>query len=207
MKKKWLLSGLALVVVAGAGIAVVSGALKLPGGQAMAKTDADAGKPKAGKDGKKPDVPLEFVPQEVVQPALARLSGSVEFSGPLVAPQTALVRAKASGTLLALSVAEGSRVRAGQVLGRIELAELNTRVAERSAHVESMRASLVQAERTHASNERLAAQQFISSNALESSRSGLDTARANLNAAQASLETTRVGLREASLQAPISGIV
>ncbi len=210
MKKKWLLGVVGLVVVAGAGIAVMSGVIQLPGGQAMARTDADAGKSKTGKDGKdgkKPDVPLEFVPQEVVQPALARLSGTVEFSGPLVAPQTALVRAKASGTLLSLTVAEGSRVRAGQVLGRIELAELNTRVAERSANVESMRAGLAQAERTHANNERLAAQQFISSNALETSRSSLDTARANFNAAQASLETTRVGLREASLQAPISGIV
>ena len=152
-------------------------------------------------------MPLEFVAREIVQPAMARLPGLVEFSGPLVAPQTALVRAKAGGTLLNLTVAEGSRVKAGQILGRIELAELNTRVAERSANLESIRAALAQAERTHASNDRLAAQQFISSSALDGSRAALDTARANLNAAQASLETARVGLREATLLAPISGIV
>jgi membrane fusion protein (multidrug efflux system) len=209
MKKRWLVGGLCLAVLAGAGVAVMTGVLSLPGGSARAK--ADGASPAEGSRGergdKKPEVALEFVQQEVVQPKLARLPGVVEFSGPLVAPQTALVRAKASGTLLALSVAEGSRVQAGQTLGRIELAELNTRVAERNAMLESARATLVQAERTQASNERLAAQQFISSNALDTSRAALETARANFNAAQASLDTAKVGLREASLLAPISGIV
>ena len=209
MNKKWMAGVAALVVVgAGMGVAVSTGMVKLPG--ATAKADAGGKKTEAKKDDKgdkKPDVPLEFIAREVVQPAMARLPGLVEFSGPLVAPQTALVRAKAGGTLLSLTVSEGSRVQAGQTLGRIELAELNTRVAERSANLESIRAALVQAERTHASNERLAQQQFISSIALENSRAAMDTARANLNAAQASLETARVGLREASLQAPISGIV
>jgi RND family efflux transporter MFP subunit len=131
----------------------------------------------------------------------------VEFSGPLVAPQTAMLRAKANGTLLALTVGEGSRVQAGQVVGRIEQADLASRVNERNANLEAARAALAQAERTQASNEGLARAQFISPIALENSRSALETARANLKAAQASLDTTRVGLRDANLLAPISGIV
>jgi len=208
MNKKWLLGGLGVVVLAGAGVAFWTGALPMPG--AMAKSQAEAANQKGGakKDGdKKPDVPLEFAPREVVQPALARLPGKVEFSGPLVAPQTAVVRARAAGTLLTLAVAEGSRVQAGQVLGRIELADLSSRVAERHAGIDSARAALVQAERTHSSNERLAAQQFISQPALEQSRAALDTARANVSAAQAALETTRVALRDGTLLAPIAGIV
>ncbi|MDO9072037.1 MAG: efflux RND transporter periplasmic adaptor subunit [Rubrivivax sp.] len=214
MKKKWWLAGgLGVVVLAGAGGAWQAGLLKGLGvapGLAVAQSASAASDGKGGKGekgDKKPDVPLEFAPREVVQPALARLPGVVEFSGPLVAPQTAMVRAKAGGTLLTLAVAEGSRVRAGQLLGRIELADLASRVAERGANLESARATLAQAERSHASNERLAAQQFISSSAVDSSRAALDTARAQLNAAQASLETTRVGLRDANLVAPISGIV
>ena len=215
MKKKWWLGGFVVAVLAGAGIGIGTGQLPMPFATVAAKADATAPKDaksaksaKSKSDGdKKPDVPLEFVAREVIQPAMARMPGLLEFSGPLVAPQTALVRAKAGGTLLSLAVAEGSRVRAGQVLGRIELAELNTRVAERNANLESARATLTQAQRSHASNERLAEQQFISSSALENSRAALDTARATLNAAQASLETARVGLREATLLAPISGIV
>jgi membrane fusion protein, multidrug efflux system len=207
MKTKWLLATGALVLVVGAGLgaALVTGALRLPGTDANASTRPGA--PLAGKDGKKPDVPLEFAPREVVQPTLARLDAVIEFSGPLVAPQTAILRAKAGGTLLALNVAEGSRVRAGQVLGRIDQAEIGSRVAERRANIESARAALAQAERTHASNERLAQQNFISPIALENSRAAVDTARAQLNAAQAALETTRVGLKDSVLAAPIAGIV
>ncbi len=207
MNKKWWIGGSAVVVLAAAGVAVTAGWLPMPGsgGNAANAANAKSGTPQ--KDGKPAEVALEFTTAEVVQPLSNRLPGVVEFSGPLVAPQTAMVRAKAGGTLLSLSVGEGSRVQAGQVLGRIELLELNTRVAERQALLESARATLAQAERTHASNERLAAQQFISPIALDSSRSTVETARAGFNAARAALDTAQAGLREASLLAPISGIV
>jgi membrane fusion protein, multidrug efflux system len=217
MQKKWVWTAvLALVALAGGGAAVVTGVFK--GGDAQAKADGKAtakgeGKAektaenKGGKDDKKPEVPLEFLPTEIVQPRTARLPGLVEFSGPLVAPQTAMVRAKASGTLLSLTVGEGSRVKAGQVLGRIEQVELVSRVAERSASIESARAVLVQAERTHKSNESLAAQQFISQPALEQSRAALDTAKANVNAAMAAMDITKLSQRDGTLLAPISGIV
>lgn len=215
MKKKWLI-GLAAVVllggVAGA-LALVGGKFALPGASALA-TSADAATPgsvkgKDGKDGKdgKPDVPLEFAAREVVRPTPARMPAVIEFSGPLVAPQTAILRARAGGTLVALDVAEGSRVRAGQVVGHIDLADLASRLAERRANLDSMRAALVQAERTHASNERLAQQNFISPIALDNSRAALDTARAQLEQAQASLGTTQVLTRDTQLVAPISGIV
>jgi RND family efflux transporter MFP subunit len=98
-------------------------------------------------------------------------------------------------------------VQAGQLLGRIEQAELGSRVAERGAMLEAARAALAQAERSHASTERLAQQNFISPIALENSRAALETARAQFNAAQASLETTRTAQRDGVLLAPIAGIV
>ncbi|WP_284617063.1 efflux RND transporter periplasmic adaptor subunit [Aquabacterium humicola] len=200
--------------VIGGGIAAVA-AVAVAVGVVMMQRNAGAKAPDSAataKSAKGPKdaasaPPLEFRTTEVVQPTMATMPKLIEFSGPLVAPNTAIVRAKASGTLLALQVAEGQRVTAGQALGRIDLAELSNRVAERNANVESARATLAQAERTHASNERLAQQNFISPNALENSRASVETARAALNAAQASLDTTRVGLREAALVAPIGGIV
>lgn len=200
MRRQWWVTGgvVVLAVAGGLGWAVANG--KLTGGDKA----ADAAKA-PGAAASAP--PLEFRPSEVVQPVLAMLPRSVQLSGPLVAPGTAVVRAKTAGILLQLDVAEGQRVKAGQPLGRIDVAELNTRIAERQANVESARASLVQAERTHASNERLAAQSFISPIALDNSRAQVDTARAALAAAQATLDTSRVGLREATPLAPISGIV
>jgi RND family efflux transporter MFP subunit len=188
MGKRWWMGGLGLTVVVGIAAAVW-----------VARGKADKGPA--------PDVRLEFTAREVFQPALASMPLALDFSGPLVAPSTAIVRAKAAGTLLSLSVNEGSRVKAGQVLGNIDLAELNSRLAERNAMLESARAQLAQAERTHASNQRLADQKFISPNALDSSRAALETAQAQARAAQAQLDTLRVGLRDAALVAPISGLV
>ena len=195
MRKGWLIGGaLGVLVVAGLGAAVVSGAVRLPGG--------------GGPDGKdKPAPPLEFLAREVATPLRVAMPGQIEFSGPLVAPRTAIVRAKAGGTLETLTVGEGDRVKAGQALGRIDMAEGASRVVERQANVASAQVALAQAERTHASNESLAAQKFISPLALENSRAALDAARAQLGAAQAALQTTRVGLRDSTLAAPIAGIV
>jgi membrane fusion protein (multidrug efflux system) len=198
-KKRWGI-GLTLVVVIAIATAVAVGR----GGKGEGPAHNQAkGK---GKDGK-PEVTLEFAPREVATPTLGSLPAVVTFSGPLVAPQTAVVRSKAAGTLLALNVAEGDRVKAGQALGTLDLSELNSRLAERSAMVASARAQVAQAERTHASNQRLADQQFISANALEASRSALDTALAQSRAAEAQLNTVGVTRRDAALVAPIAGLV
>ena len=201
MGKRWRVIGLTVGVVGV--LAAAAGGVWLSQRGPMAGGTAQAAK----LPGAAASAPLDFRANEVVQPALAQLSEVIEFSGPLVAPNTAVLRAKASGTLLALDVAEGSRVRAGQALGRIDMAELGSRIAERNANLESARATVLQAERSHASNERLAAQNFISGTALDNSRATLDTARAALSAAQAALATTQVAQRDASLLAPIAGIV
>ena len=192
-RKLWVGGAIGAVAVAGLVLALVPG-LSSSSKAAAAKKDAAP-------------VALEFVASEVVQPKQLAMPLVIEFSGPLVAPRTAVIRAKATGTLLELKVAEGSRVKAGQLLGDIDLADLQSRVADRSASVESAQAALVEAERTHAANVGLSAQNFISSTALQSSQARLDSARAQLKSAQAQLATSRVGVKEAALVAPISGIV
>lgn len=172
---------------------------------AQAATPGGAGGPAGTASA--PAAPLQFRADEVVQPQRLALERSLEFSGPLVAPGTVVLRAKAAGTLSQLLVAEGDRVRAGQVLGRIELAELDGRLGERQAQLAAAQAQLQQAERQHGNNERLAAQQFISASALDSSRTSLQAAQAQVQAAQAQLAVTRVGQRDGQLVAPVSGTV
>jgi len=194
MRKRWLIGGLAALAVAGTAMLV---ALRVQNVQAE----------EARKKAEAANVTLEFNAGEVVKPLRTGLPRSIEFSGPLVAPGTALVRAKAPGTLLALAVAEGDRVKPGQLLGRMDLTDLNGRVAERSAALESSRAQLAQAERQHQANQRLADQQFISGNALEASAAALELARAQFTASQAQLGTSRSSLRDGALVAPIGGVV
>lgn len=190
MRKLWWL--VVVVVLGAAGAAAV---------WAVRAKSADTTKTKPE------EVALEFTPSEVTRPVLTSMPERFEFSGPLMAPRMAVVRAKAAGTLLSLNVSEGSRVKAGQSLGSIDLSDLQSRMNERSAGVESAQARLTEAERAHAANENLARQQFISGTALEASKATLEAARAQLKSTQAQLSTSRLGIREAAMTAPISGIV
>jgi len=192
-KRLW--AGVFIVAVVAGGIAYAT----IPRGG----NTATPGVPK----GKKPEVTLEFTQAEVVRPTLAPMPVVIQFSGPLVAQRSAVIRAKSAGTLLALQVQEGSRVRVGQQLGDIDLSDLQSRVNERTASVESAQAALAEAERAHAANVGLAAQNFISPTALQSSQARLEAARAQLKSAQAQLATVRLGVKEAALVAPIAGIV
>lgn len=194
MGKHSLIGGATVLLLVGGVIAFF-----LSGNSSSAKSK------KEGAD--KPAPTLEFVSREVVHPTRTQMAETIEFSGPLVAPGTAVVRAKAAGTLLALNVAEGSRVHAGQVLGQVDLEELRQHVAERNAGVESARAQMEQAQRQQRANEGLAAQAFIAPTALEVSKAALEAARAQWLAAKAQLEGSNFSLRNAALIAPISGVV
>ena len=193
-RRAWVVGALAVVVGTCAAL-VATPSVRIAVAKLVAKPDSKA------------VVALEFKAAEVVRPAWARMPVVIEFSGPLVAPRTAIVRAKVAGTLLDLRVAEGSRVKAGQTLGLIDLSDLQTRVAERTAMVDSAQANLAEAERQHTANVGLASQNFISPTALQTSQARLDAARAQLRSAQAQLSTSRIGVKEAALAGPISGIL
>lgn len=192
MRKQWIYGAVALAILAGgAGVAVF----------------ASKGEGSKKGDDKKAELALEFTAGEVIRPTRVSMPELIEFSGPLVAPGTVVVRSKSAGTLLNLAVAEGSRVRVGQALGQVDLEELRYRAAERSASVESARAQLEQAERQYKANQGLADQKFIAATALDTSRAALEAARAQLLSAKAQFDTSQVALRQAALVAPISGVV
>jgi len=200
MRKRLVFGVVAIVVAIGAGFAIKAGkgSAAMPANAAMAAQAPDAAAS---------EVPLDFTPSEAAKPLQAALPQVVEFSGPLVAPNTAIVRAKATGTLLSLDVQEGQRVKAGEAVGHIDVSDLQSKVAERAANLAAVRTTLDQAQRTHESNVGLANDKFISPIALDNSKSQLDSAKAGVAAAQAALDSARIALRDASLIAPISGIV
>ncbi|MBW8758041.1 MAG: efflux RND transporter periplasmic adaptor subunit [Burkholderiales bacterium] len=200
MRKRLVFAVAAIVVAIAGGFAIKAGrgAAAVPASAAMAANAPDAAAS---------EVPLDFTPNEAAKPLQLALPQVVEFSGPLVAPNTAIVRAKATGTLLSLDVQEGQRVKAGDSLGHIDVSDLQSKVAERAANLAAVRTTLDQAQRTHESNIGLANDKFISPIALDNSKSQLDSAKAGVAAAQAALDSARIALRDASLIAPISGIV
>ncbi len=104
-------------------------------------------------------------------------------------------------------VREGDSVQAGQMLVRVDTADLDARVLERQGQVLSSRAQLALAEKTNAMNQKLLKQNFISQNASDNAESSYEVAKGNLQAAQAQLRVAQNALHDSVATAPLSGIV
>jgi len=98
-------------------------------------------------------------------------------------------------------------VKQGQMLARIDLTEVQARVAAREADVAAAKAQLVWAEKNRAQQKALLDKAFISQNAFDNVQSSRDVAAARLRAAEADLVVAKKALGDAVLVAPFSGIV
>lgn len=135
------------------------------------------------------------------------LQRSLPFTGTLKAVRSATLKARVAGELRGLSVREGDRVRAGQLLAQVDATEAQARLALAEQQLHASRAQLAIAQRQQDNGLALVRQGFISSTAAQTSELNLETARANLQATQALLDIARKALADTELRAPISGQV
>lgn len=146
---------------------------------------------------------------------------SAEFVGTLQARATADLYAKLNGQIVEMRADTGDRVRAGQVLARIDPGELNERVQQAQAAQRMAEATLGErraalsiarstAERTRA----LFEQQLVSQQQHDQAQAELQGAAAQVEVAQAAVSQARanVGAARAELEkglivAPFSGVI
>jgi RND family efflux transporter MFP subunit len=93
------------------------------------------------------------------------------------------------------------------VLARIDLTEVQAKVAAREADVAAAKAQLVWAEKNRNQQKALLDKAFISQSAFDNIQSNFDVAVARLHAAEAELVVARKSQGDAVLVAPFSGIV
>jgi len=164
---------------------------------------------KKGSDGPEVKAPttLEFGAAELAAVEPKAMPRWLPVSGTLQPVRQATVKAKVSGDVRQLTVREGDSVQAGQILVRVDTADLDARVLERQGQMQSARAQLALAEKTNAMNQKLLKQNFISQNASDSAESSLEVAKGNLQAAEAQLRVAQNALKDSVATAPLSGIV
>jgi RND family efflux transporter MFP subunit len=150
---------------------------------------------------------LEFAPTDVTVVAPRAISRSIPLTGTLRPVEQTLVKAKVAGELRELSVREGMTVRRGQVIGRIETVDFETRVRERVAQLQAAESQVDQARRSLENTRQLHDKGFVSQSALDQSRSGWEIASGTRDAAREQLVLARKALGDAQLVAPIDGVV
>jgi RND family efflux transporter MFP subunit len=152
-------------------------------------------------------VALEFAPADVAVAETKPLSRWLPVSGALQPVRQATVKSKVSGEVRAITVREGDAVQAGQVLARMDTADLESKLIERQGQLQSAKAQLAMAEKTLSSNQKLLKQSFISQNAFDNSESNMNVTQGSVMSAEANVRLAQNAIKDAVATAPLSGIV
>lgn len=178
----------------------------------------------AGCSGKSDAQPATGAPQvavEVMTVTGADLVDGVEVTGVLAPKFEAEVKTEIPGLVKELYVTEWVRVRKGQPLARIALAETEAQVKRAQANLESAKAELLQVRVAADRSERerlrvlklkeagLATQQSVD-DALsdsEASKARIEASQAQIRAGEEELSQTRARLAKGLVRSPIDGVV
>src|SRR6266702_2716397 len=145
-------------------------------------------------------VPVRVTPATLVSPM--RSGAVLVASGYVVAQRKAAVASKGTGRLVYLGVVEGDRVRVGQVIARIEDADVQAELARAQANLE-----LRGAERALARERMLMDSNSTSQASYDAAEARYQRVRANIAVAQAALQSAQVAVENTVIRAPFDGTV
>ena len=142
-------------------------------------------------------------------------------TGYVVAQRKAAIGSKATGRLEWLGVAEGSRVKAGEIIARIDNRDVVAQAESAQANVLAARAGLrqVEAEERDAAlqlkrNEDLAGKGFVAQATVDTAKARADRARAGVASAAATIGVAEANARNAKvavdytlIRAPFDGVI
>lgn len=127
--------------------------------------------------------------------------------GRVVASGVAEVRPQVNGIIVERRFEEGSAVKEGDVLYRIDPATYNAQVVAAEAAINQAQVSLDSANRDLKRMERLRESNFASEQSLDNAITARDTANAALQVAKAQLLAANIDLERTTIRAQISGAI
>jgi RND family efflux transporter MFP subunit len=150
---------------------------------------------------------LEFGASDLTSLTTRPVARTLAVSGSLVAVNQAVVKAKVAVEVRSILVREGDHVRAGQVIAKLDTVDLLAKLDQMTGARDAARAQYEIAEKNRTTNQSLLEKRFISQNAFDNVASLSSANRATLEAADAQVRMAEKALRDATVVAPIDGIV
>jgi RND family efflux transporter MFP subunit len=150
---------------------------------------------------------IEIAQTDVLMVQERSLTQTLGVSGTVKALNYAVIKAKVAGELKEVTVREGDRVNAGQVLARIDPVEYQQRWNQLKEQAAAAKSQLEIAQRQWDTNKALVDQGFISKIALDNSQASLQGAIASHRAAIAGADVARKALDDSVLVAPFAGVI
>jgi len=165
--------------------------------------------------------PVEVATTAVVTSYPSQQFVQLNATGYVVAQRKAAIASKATGRLEWLGVAEGSTVKAGEVIARLDNRDVVAQAQSAQAAVRAARASLesAKAEERDASsqlkrNQDLVVQGFVSQASLDSVKmraeravAGVANAQAAISVAEANAQNAQVAVDYTLIRAPFDGVI
>lgn len=164
---------------------------------------AGCGKQEQAAGGGGGDMPPAEVGVVTITPG--KLALTSELPGRLEALRTADVRARVSGIVLERVFREGSDVRAGDVLFRIDAAPYRATYDSARAALARAEAAQIDARMREERAQSLIGKKMISQQDFDSAVANARATQADVMAAKSALESARLNLEYATVRAPISG--
>jgi len=143
----------------------------------------------------------------VVQAYPSQTVSVLNSTGYVVAQRKAALASKATGRLEWLGVAEGSVVKAGELIARLESRDTLAQLEQAKAQVGIARAELAEAQQNFNRSQQLLAQQFISPSSHDTTVARLNRSKAALEASLANQRIAEANLAQTEIRAPFNGVV
>ncbi|MFO0460107.1 MAG: efflux RND transporter periplasmic adaptor subunit, partial [Burkholderiales bacterium] len=115
--------------------------------------------------------PIEFAAGDVATVAAVTISRTVPLTGTLKPVEQTVVKTTVPGELREVAAREGTAVRRGQAVARVEALEDEGRVRERDAQLKAAASQGDQAKRTLDNTRQLKERNFVSQSALDQAQS------------------------------------
>jgi membrane fusion protein, multidrug efflux system len=161
----------------------------------------------AGACGEKTPAAAPPPPEVLVAEVVRRdVAVPMELVGQAKGSQDVEIRARVEGFLEAVSFAEGTLVRKGQVLYRIDPKPLQASLANAKAELATWEARLVKTQNDVKRLRPLAEKQAVSAQELDNAVSAEDAARAQVDASKAAVERASLDLGYTDVVSPVDGL-